>query len=149
MGTFAVASIADYRLSFADQGKQTLVFRFRLQQTNGSFPIPVSDCRNKRKLPFSVSEDMKPFSVSFIFHLRRHEDMETRGYQTETETIYLNPLTVCSSCKRNCVVYAFIDKETNGPKMNGPKKNGQKKSGPKNGLNGLNTLNGVALLCIL
>ncbi len=37
MGTFAEKAIVDYRLSFADQGKQTLVFR--LQQTNGSYPF--------------------------------------------------------------------------------------------------------------
>jgi hypothetical protein len=30
MGTLAETSIVDYRLSFADQGKQTSVFRFRL-----------------------------------------------------------------------------------------------------------------------
>jgi hypothetical protein len=36
MGTFAETTIVSYRLSFADQGKQTSVFRFRLQQTNGS-----------------------------------------------------------------------------------------------------------------
>jgi hypothetical protein len=28
MGTFAETAILEYRLSFADQGKQTLVFRF-------------------------------------------------------------------------------------------------------------------------
>jgi hypothetical protein len=36
MGTFAETANVDYRLSFADQGKQTFVLRFRLQQTNGS-----------------------------------------------------------------------------------------------------------------
>jgi hypothetical protein len=36
MGTFAETTVVSYRLSFADQGKQTSVFRFRLQQTNGS-----------------------------------------------------------------------------------------------------------------
>jgi hypothetical protein len=39
MGTFAGTAIANYCLSFADQGKQTFVFRFRLQQTNGSSPF--------------------------------------------------------------------------------------------------------------
>jgi hypothetical protein len=33
MGTFAETAIVDYRLSFADLGKQTFVFRFCLQQT--------------------------------------------------------------------------------------------------------------------
>jgi hypothetical protein len=33
MSTFSETAIVDYRLSFADQGKQTSVFRFNLQQT--------------------------------------------------------------------------------------------------------------------
>jgi hypothetical protein len=54
MGTFAETAIVDYRLSFADQGKQTSVFRFaasnkrkyavsvfRLQETNGSVPFSI------------------------------------------------------------------------------------------------------------
>jgi hypothetical protein len=39
MGTFAETAIIDYRLSFADLGKQTSVFRFCLQQTKGSWPF--------------------------------------------------------------------------------------------------------------
>jgi hypothetical protein len=42
MGTFVETAIVDYHLSFADQGKQTSVFRFRWQQTNGSLPFPFS-----------------------------------------------------------------------------------------------------------
>jgi hypothetical protein len=38
MGMFAETANVDYRLSFADQGKQTFVFC--LQQTNGSFCFP-------------------------------------------------------------------------------------------------------------
>jgi hypothetical protein len=43
MGMFAETAIVDYSLSFAEKGKQTSVFCFRLQQTNGSlsFPFPV------------------------------------------------------------------------------------------------------------
>jgi hypothetical protein len=33
MGTLAETAFADYRLLFADQGKQTSVFRFHLQPT--------------------------------------------------------------------------------------------------------------------
>jgi hypothetical protein len=47
MGTLAETANVDYRLSFADQGKQTSVFRFRLQQTNGSFPFPFSVCNKQ------------------------------------------------------------------------------------------------------
>jgi hypothetical protein len=42
MDTFAETAIVDYRLSFADQGKQTSVFLFYLQQTNGSLPFLLS-----------------------------------------------------------------------------------------------------------
>jgi hypothetical protein len=51
MDTFAETAIIDYRLLFADQGKQTSVFRlkkkktevcrFRLQQTKGSCHFPL------------------------------------------------------------------------------------------------------------
>jgi hypothetical protein len=44
MGTFAKTAILNYLVLFANQGKQTSVFRFRLQQTNGSFPIMFSVC---------------------------------------------------------------------------------------------------------
>jgi hypothetical protein len=36
----AEAAIVGYSLSLVDQGKQTSVLRFCLQQTNGSFPLP-------------------------------------------------------------------------------------------------------------
>ncbi len=42
MGTFDDTANVDYRLSFADQGKQTSVFRFRIAQTKESFPFSVS-----------------------------------------------------------------------------------------------------------
>jgi hypothetical protein len=35
-----LTAFVDYLLSFADQGKRTSVFRFRLQQTNGSLRFP-------------------------------------------------------------------------------------------------------------
>jgi hypothetical protein len=35
MGTFPETVIVAYHLSFAGQGKQTFVFRFQSQQTNG------------------------------------------------------------------------------------------------------------------
>jgi hypothetical protein len=41
MGTFAETPIVDYSLS-TDQGKQTSIFLFRLQQTNRSWPFPFS-----------------------------------------------------------------------------------------------------------
>jgi hypothetical protein len=47
MGTFLEPASIDYRLSFANQGKQTSIFRFL-------FPFAA----NKRKLPLSVSSDL-------------------------------------------------------------------------------------------
>jgi hypothetical protein len=53
MGTFAERAIVDYRLSFADQGEQTSVFkRFCLQQINGSLPFLFA--AKKRKFAVSV-----------------------------------------------------------------------------------------------
>jgi hypothetical protein len=42
MGAFVGTAIVEYRLSFSDQGKQTSIFHFCLQQTNGSLPFPFS-----------------------------------------------------------------------------------------------------------
>jgi hypothetical protein len=53
MGTFAETAYINYSLSFAYQRKQTSVFRFCLQQTNGS--LPLSFAANNLKLPFSFS----------------------------------------------------------------------------------------------
>jgi hypothetical protein len=56
MGTFAERAIVDYRLSFADQGEQTSVFkRFCLQQINGSFPFPFS--------VFSIQTEVAVFRI--------------------------------------------------------------------------------------
>jgi hypothetical protein len=52
MGTFAESAIVDYHV--CRQGKQTSVFRFRLQQKNGSFPFPFSFAENKHQLSFSI-----------------------------------------------------------------------------------------------
>jgi hypothetical protein len=61
MGTFAETAIVDYRLLFADQGKQTFVFRFHLQQTKGSLPFPFSICSKQREVchfrfPFAANK---------------------------------------------------------------------------------------------
>jgi hypothetical protein len=115
MGTFAETAIVDYRLSFADQGKQTSVSVCSKQTEVCRFRFPFVE--NKRKLPFSVSSD---------FRLRKYGDMETWSWshrnmdkwghgdmvdietsngkwKTEALVIFLFPLTVCSSCKRKFV----------------------------------------------
>jgi hypothetical protein len=67
MGPFAETAFVDYRLSFADQEKQTFAFHFRLQETNGSLPFFLF-AANKRKLPFSINS---------VFHLWNSRNMET------------------------------------------------------------------------
>jgi hypothetical protein len=95
---FAETAIVAYRQYFTDQGKQTSVFRFRLQQTNRSSPLLFSVCSKQQKLPFSVS-----FHVYKIYIY-----METAAYmnicchsrqKTEAQAIILNPFTVPSMCK--------------------------------------------------
>jgi hypothetical protein len=75
MGTFDETAIVDYRLLFADQGKQTSIFR--LQETNGSccFPsLSVSAERLicakkllKKQLSFYVFLQIADFSSMFLF----------------------------------------------------------------------------------
>jgi hypothetical protein len=43
-GTLAETAIIDYRLWFADQGRQTSGFHFHLQQTNRRSLFPFSSC---------------------------------------------------------------------------------------------------------
>ncbi len=77
-GHVAETAIVDYRLSFDDQGKQTSVFHFRLQQTYGNLPFLFPFAENKRKLPFSVIS---------IFRLWNSGNMETWKYgDMEMET---------------------------------------------------------------
>jgi hypothetical protein len=47
---FAETAIANYRLSFANQGKQTSVFRFCLQQRHESLPFPFSVCSKQTEV---------------------------------------------------------------------------------------------------
>jgi hypothetical protein len=50
MGTFAETAIIDYRLLLAEQRKQTSVFLFRLQHTNGSLQFPFSVCSKQTEV---------------------------------------------------------------------------------------------------
>ncbi len=117
MGTFDETAIVGYHLSFADKGKQTPVFCFCLKQTNGSLPFPFPFAENKRKLPFSISP---------VFRLRKHREMETwRNGNMETwrprtwrhqmdngaQAVFLNPFDVCSSCKRKLVFLSICRDE--------------------------------------
>jgi hypothetical protein len=50
MGSFAEAAIRNYCVSFADLGKQTSVFYFRSQQTNGSLPFHFPVCSKQKEV---------------------------------------------------------------------------------------------------
>jgi hypothetical protein len=50
VGTFAETANVDYHLSFADQGKQTSVFRFPFCSKNGSFLFLLYICSKKTKV---------------------------------------------------------------------------------------------------
>jgi hypothetical protein len=50
MGTFAETAIFDYRLKFADQGKETSGSYFRLLQTNGRLLFPFSVCSRQTEI---------------------------------------------------------------------------------------------------
>jgi hypothetical protein len=68
----AETAILDYRLFFANQGKQTSLFHFRLQQTK-VFHFHFLFATNKWNLPFSVTS---VFSVCGNLETLRHKDME-------------------------------------------------------------------------
>ncbi len=91
MGTFAKTSIVDYHLSFADQGKQTSVFYFHSQKTNGVCRFWFSFSENKQKLPFSL----------ICFPLA---EVPKHGVIDMKMPWKLNPFTVCSSWKRQVSV---------------------------------------------
>ncbi len=91
MGRFAETAIVDYRLSFANQGKQppfsvcvcckqTEVCPFHFKQTNGSLPFPFA--ANKRKLAVTVFRllfPIFPFEETWRrgdIEAWRHGDME-------------------------------------------------------------------------
>jgi hypothetical protein len=74
-GTFAEKEIVD------DQGNQTSIFRFCMQQTNGSLPFPFSVCSNQTDFP------LFPFSRIPETWRQEDRDMEIwRHRDTEIET---------------------------------------------------------------
>ncbi len=70
-GTFVETAIVDYHVSFADQGEQSSVFNFRLQQTNRNIPFPFSVAAVKWKLPFAINSDIYYITTSW-----KHGDMD-------------------------------------------------------------------------
>jgi hypothetical protein len=117
MDTFAETAIVDFRLSFAYQRKQTFVFHFHLQHTNGSlqFPFPVGrKIKGRRHFPFVL------FSIYIYIYIGKTELYVyiyiycRLKWKTEARVIYLSTFTVCSSWQWKFVVCLFVNKETDG-----------------------------------
>jgi hypothetical protein len=83
MGKFAKTTFVDYRLSFAGQGKQTSVFRFRLQQTKESLPFPFSVCRKQTEV--AVFSSVSRCGIPKTWR-HGHGDMEWRHRHGDMET---------------------------------------------------------------
>jgi hypothetical protein len=76
MGMFAETAVVEYRLLLADQEKQTSVFSFRLQQSNGTLPFSFSFCSKQMKVVVFCS-------CCFIFaEFRKHGDMDMEMWRT-------------------------------------------------------------------
>jgi hypothetical protein len=114
MGRYAETATVDHLLSFADLWKQSSVFRFPLQQTNGSLPFPFSVC--------SKQTEVVIFLVSvFCIYIYGKQNyiyisccFKQKTKKRPPQAIFLNPFTICSSCKCKFVVCLFVDEETNG-----------------------------------
>jgi hypothetical protein len=118
-------------LSFADQGKQTAVFRLRLQQINKVCRLPFFMC-----VCVFVCGGVRVW-VIFLFlfvnlYLYLQAAVSNGKQKNGSPCDFLNPFTVGSSCQRKFVVCPFVDEKIN-------------RSYPF--ANGLNGLNGLAHLC--
>jgi hypothetical protein len=115
LGMFAETAIVDFHWSFADQGKQTLIFCFCLQQTNGICHLPL--------IPFFiyvcicvcpcvggvwVFVCVYIFIFIFIFICWRFKQ------KTEAPSDFPQFIYCLLICKRKFVICPFVDEETNG-----------------------------------
>jgi hypothetical protein len=50
---------------------------------------------------------------TWTWRIDRDIDMENGKQKIEAQVIFLNPFTVCSSCKQKFVICPFVDEETN------------------------------------
>jgi hypothetical protein len=76
IGTLAEIAIINYLLSFANQGKQTFVFRFHLQQTNGSLLFHFTLQKTNRSYQFLLD----PF-----MYLCRFGDIDIETWKHQTK----------------------------------------------------------------
>jgi hypothetical protein len=106
MGMFAEIVHVDYRFSFVDQGKQTSVFRFYLQQTNRSCRIPL------------VTFFCKYICINVHIHIDIYNDVSKRNgkrnprsfFKLQTVDCHLSvcwqrnrrKLSICKWTRRTC-----------------------------------------------
>jgi hypothetical protein len=72
MDIFAVTTIVDHSLSFANHGKQPSNFRFRVLPTNGSLSFPFSVCgipETERYGDMETSDRKRKYRQFSLFHL--------------------------------------------------------------------------------
>ncbi len=136
---------------FADHGKQTSVFLFRLQKTKGSLPFLFTVWSKHTEVAFSVPSIFRSFRLPYIYmyiymYLYLYKYLYIYNYMSisiyicchfkrtmEAQAIFLNPFTICSSCKRKFVIcHLFLRKQTEVIHLQGT--------------NGLKRLNGLAHL---
>jgi hypothetical protein len=122
-----------YRLSLPT--KETK-FRFRLQQTSGSFPFAFFVCSKQTEIAVFRSKEHRlgfrfPFEAAayvYVYHMYIYIYMYICvdiyiyiyiyicchfKWKTEAQVIFLNQFNICSSCKQKSVVCLFVDKGTN------------------------------------
>jgi hypothetical protein len=115
MGTFAETPVVDYRSSFADQGKQTSVFHFRLQRNKLKFAVSIFRFSKQTKSPFFISS----ISCVCVWGVcaggwGSWACFSNGKWKTEALVLLLNPFTACSSCKSKFVACLFVDEQTKG-----------------------------------
>jgi hypothetical protein len=92
MGTFAETANVGYRLSFADQEKQTSIYHFQF-------------AANKRCCYPNIYISIYPYIYIYIYI---YAAVSNGKWKMEAHAIFLNPMTFCSSCKRKFVVCPFV-----------------------------------------
>jgi hypothetical protein len=58
--------------------------------------------------------DMRHGAMNMETWIWRHGHGNKIKRKEEAQAIFLNPFTVCSSCKKKVVICPFVEKETNG-----------------------------------
>ncbi len=105
-------SITVYRLWTKENQLQISICRKQTEVCRFRFP----------KMPFSVSSifcqcvSVRTGTYSYLYlylYFYLYAAVSNGKWKTEAQATFLNPLTICSSCKRKFVVCPFVDEETN------------------------------------